>query len=67
MLKYKCGIKWAIFKKFTFSCLKCSKILISRWVLWQKVWCSNGVILLMATSSWVTLSVAELYLLYLKF
>lgn len=44
----------------TFSCLNRRKILISRNVRWQYVWCSNGLIFLMATLCPVALSNAEL-------
>lgn len=43
-----------------FSWWKRSRILISLSVRWQYVWCSNGLIFLMATRWLVTLSIAEL-------
>lgn len=43
-----------------FSWWKRSRILISLSVRWQYVWCSNGLIFLMATRELVTLSIAEL-------
>lgn len=43
-----------------FSWWKRSRILISLSVRWQYVWCSNGLIFLMATRWLVTLSRAEL-------
>lgn len=43
-----------------FSWWKRSRILISLSVRWQYVWCSNGLIFLMATRWLVTLSTAEL-------
>ena len=41
-------------KSMTFSCLNLVKIFTSRKVLWQNVWCSNGVIFLIATLSLLT-------------
>lgn len=49
--------KWEI---LTFSCFNLLRILISRNVRWQYVWCSNGEIFLIATRVSVTLSVAAL-------
>ena len=46
--------------RLTFSCLKRLRIFISRRVLWQYVWCSKGLIFLMATLAPVMLSKAEL-------
>lgn len=46
----------------TFSCLKRVRILISRKVRWQKVWCSKGDIFLIATLSFVRVSNADLSL-----
>lgn len=43
-----------------FSWWKRSRILISLSVRWQYVWCSNGLIFLMATRWFVKLSRAEL-------
>lgn len=53
----------------TFSWLKWVKILISRSVRWQNVWCSNGAIFLIATRCFVTLSVAalEIYQIIYKY
>ena len=42
-----------------FSCRKRERILISLNVRWQKHWCSNGVIFLIATRCWVLWSSAE--------
>lgn len=56
MQKWLFEIDWAL----TFSCLNRLKILISRRVLWQYVWCSKGLIFLIATRCPVLLSFAEL-------
>lgn len=51
----------AEWRKLTFSCLKRVRILISRNVRWQYVWCSKGEIFLMATRVFVSSSVADLH------
>ena len=59
-LQCRYGPRVLVFGTRTFSWWKCARILISRSVRWQKVWCSKGVTFLMATLSPVRLSVAEL-------
>jgi len=44
----------------TFSCLNRVRIFISRNVLWQYVWCSNGEIFFTATLALFVLSNADL-------
>ena len=58
------GMYWAMINsRLTFSCLNLVRILISRRVLWQYVWCSKGDIFLIATFVLVTLSLADLKLI----
>lgn len=59
MLSMCCALRMSLMPMM-FSWRKRSRILISRSVRWQYVWCSNGLIFLMATRWFVLLSRAEL-------
>lgn len=59
MLSSCCALMMSLMPMM-FSWWKRSRILISLSVRWQYVWCSNGLIFLMATRWFVKLSRAEL-------
>ncbi len=54
------GVRMMSLMLMMFSCLKRSRILISRSVRWQYVWCSNGLIFFMATRALLSRLYAEL-------